>query len=39
MMVVNAYDIPGVNSSYGIILEIDNKDGHRYTRVDYNAID
>jgi len=33
------YQIPGVNSSYGIILKFSDKDGHRCTRVDYNASD
>lgn len=27
------YEIPGVNSSYGLILGIGDKEGHRYTRV------
>ncbi|QXE18048.1 hypothetical protein B5S50_03870 [Clostridium sp. 001] len=33
------YQIPGVSSSYGVILEFSDKDGHRCTRIDYNASD
>lgn len=35
----DVYEIPGVNSAYGIILRLGDKEGHRCTRVNYTASD